>query len=344
MSQQSGMLARAWSRLFGSRDPIERQLNAVAKEGEGLARVAHGSAVAMLVLFSAGSLVALAGDSVAAIASGHVTIPAAIAAGVSALLVLAMDVSMVYAASQLRLLAVRRQSAGSGLHRVVLIAVAVLEAATYAYMSWRYEQPGDGVAWALIVARALAAPLLSVYLSLARALPVTGRDILQLAERLAAEGVLRDIAHIAADPAATLADKLAIYGPVAVNAPDDDARLVRLFEAAQLRAGVMGSNPSLGMPLSASEEPTRPPTGPGSPMSASKRPRAASAPSNAHRLLALPAPQSERPSAVERIYSYLDAHPKASIRTIERRCGVASSTASKHRALWLQERSGRAVQ
>jgi hypothetical protein len=267
---QQGWLTRAWSRIFGSQDPIERQLDATAKEGEGLARVAHASAVAMLVLFSAGSLVALAGDSVAAIAAGHITIPAAIAAGVSALPVLAMDVSMVYAASQLRLLAVRRQAVGSGLHRFVLVTVACLEAATYAYMSWKYEHPADGIAWALIVARALAVPLLSVYLSLARALPVTGRDILQLAERLAAEGVLRDIAHIAADPAASLADKLSIYGPVAVNAPEDDARLARLFEAAKNRLAEGVPH----VPLHGDSEHDRPPTGPGSPVTASKRRRA----------------------------------------------------------------------
>ncbi len=61
---RQGAIARAWSRMFGSRDPIEHQLNTVAKEGEGLARIAHAAATSMLFLFSAGSLVALAGDQV----------------------------------------------------------------------------------------------------------------------------------------------------------------------------------------------------------------------------------------------------------------------------------------
>jgi hypothetical protein len=134
MSQQQsqrGALARAWVRLFGARDPIKRQLAAVAKEGATLARVAHGCAFFMLLLFSAGSLVALAGDSVQQLASGHVTIPALIAAGVSGLLVACMDCGMLYAASMLRLLASRRAAQGDGrLHRYVLGSVAVLEAAT----------------------------------------------------------------------------------------------------------------------------------------------------------------------------------------------------------------------
>jgi hypothetical protein len=41
------------------------------------------------------------------------------------------------------------------------------EAGTYLYMSARYELP-TGIAWALVIARAVAAPLLSVYLSMAR--------------------------------------------------------------------------------------------------------------------------------------------------------------------------------
>jgi hypothetical protein len=66
-------------------------------------------------------------------------------------------------------------------------------------------------------------------------------------------------------------------------------------------------------------------------------------------MLALPAPRDERPaaevvnaskpSAEARIRAYLETHPKASIRTLQRRCGVSESTASKHRALWLQERA-----
>ena len=89
--------------------------------------------------------------------------------GVSTLLVLCMDVAMLYAASMLRLLGMRRAEPRSmQLHRGVMATVAVLEAGTYAYMAWRYETPVGVVAWALILSRALAAPLLSVYLAMAR--------------------------------------------------------------------------------------------------------------------------------------------------------------------------------
>jgi hypothetical protein len=118
-------------------------------------------------------------------------------------------------------------------------------------MSWRYESPADPVAWGLIVARALAAPLLSVYLSLARPLPVTARDMLALAERIAGEGVLRRVTHIAA----------------AVISPDDRTRLDAMLDVAQRRASASVSE----MAASVAEKPdTRPPTGPGTP-SASKR-------------------------------------------------------------------------
>lgn len=347
---REGWLTRAWSRAFGSKDPLTRQLDAVAHEGAHLARFAHAAAFAMLVLFSAGSLVALAGDAIEQIASGDVTIPAIIAAGVSGLLVLAMDTGLIYAASTIRLLSSRHAPRGEfAVHWVVLVGVSILESTTYAYMSWKYENP-QGFAWALIAARAAAAPLLSVYLSLARPLPVTARDMLALSERITGEAVLRDLGIVASDPRATLAQRVALYLAAALLTPGDRMRLDALLDVAKQ----IMSERQTDMPASVAESPNRPPTGPGSPVSASKRGKAASAPSNTRRVLALPAPREDRPAAVngvgsnpsaeERIYAYLDAHPKASIRTIERRCGVASSTASKHRALWLQERAAQAVQ
>ena len=141
-----------------------------------MARLAHVCASLMLVLFSAGSLVALGGDALLSVLDGahqgQVDLPAAISLGVSTLLVLCMDVAMLYAASMLRLLGMRRAEPRSmRLHRGVMATVAILEAGTYAYMAWRYETPISVVAWALILSRALAAPLLSVYLAMARPLP-----------------------------------------------------------------------------------------------------------------------------------------------------------------------------
>ena len=78
------------------------------------------------------------------------------------------------------------------LHRELMATVAVLEAGTYAYMAWRYETPVSVVAWALILSRALAAPLLSVYLAMARPLPVTARDILAQVELASGLGLIRD--------------------------------------------------------------------------------------------------------------------------------------------------------
>jgi hypothetical protein len=78
----------------------------------GQMRLAHICASLNLVLFSAGSLVALGGDAslsvYAGAQSGRGDLPAAISLGVSALLALCMDVAMLYAASMLRLLGMRR--------------------------------------------------------------------------------------------------------------------------------------------------------------------------------------------------------------------------------------------
>jgi hypothetical protein len=135
-------------------------------------------------------------------------------------------------ASMLRLLAMRRTDFRSmRLHQLVMGSVAVLEAGTYAYMAWRYEAPVSWIAWGLILARALAAPFLSVYLSMARPLPVTARDILAQVELASGLGLIRDTVTIANDPRASLAQKVALFGASAVMSPEDRGRLDGLLEA-----------------------------------------------------------------------------------------------------------------
>ena len=61
------------------------QLADIARQGSGMARLAHVCASLMLVLFSAGSLVALGGDALLSVLDGaqqgHVDLPAAISLG-----------------------------------------------------------------------------------------------------------------------------------------------------------------------------------------------------------------------------------------------------------------------
>jgi hypothetical protein len=229
----------AWRvRWFGERDEVADQLADIARQGSGMARLAHVCASLMLALFSAGSLVALGGDALVSVLDGaqqgHVDLPAAISLGVSTLLVLCMDVAMLYAASMLRLLGMRRAEPRSmRLHRGVMATVAVLEAGTYAYMAWRYETPVGLVAWALILSRALAAPLLSVYLAMARPLPVTARDILAQVELASGLGLIRDAVTIANDASASLSQKVALFGASAVMTPQDRERLDGLLAAVE---------------------------------------------------------------------------------------------------------------
>jgi hypothetical protein len=232
------MLQRWRVRWFRERDEVADQLADIARQGSGMARLAHICASLMLVLFSAGSLVALGGDALLSVLDGaqqgHVDLPAAISLGVSTLLVLCMDVAMLYAASMLRLLGMRRAEPRSmRVHRGVMATVAVLEAGTYAYMAWRYETPVSVVAWTLILSRALAAPLLSVYLAMARPLPVTARDILAQVELASGLGLIRDAVTIANDASASLSQKVALFGASAVMTPQDRERLDGLLAAVE---------------------------------------------------------------------------------------------------------------
>src|SRR5262245_64806075 len=241
-TRRQGRLQTWRTRWFGERDEVADQLADIARQGSGMARLAHICASLMLVLFSAGSLVALGGDALLSVLDGaqqgHADLPAAISLGVSTLLVLCMDVAMLYAASMLRLLGMRRAEPHSmRLHRGVMATVAVLEAGAYAYMAWRYETPVSVVAWALILSRALAAPLLSVYLAMARPLPVTARDILAQVELASGLGLIRDAVTIANDASASLSQKVALFGASAVMTPQDRERLDGLLTAVEAQKG-----------------------------------------------------------------------------------------------------------
>jgi hypothetical protein len=230
------------ARWFGERDEVADQLADIARQGSGMARLAHVCASVMLVLFSMGSLVALGGDALLSVVTGmrtgRVDVPAATSLAVSALFVLCMDVAMLQAASVLRLLHMRRADPRSmRQHRLVMVTVTVLEAGTYAYMAWRYETPVSLVAWALILARALAAPLLSVYLAMARPLPVTATDILAQVELASGLGLIRDAVTIANDASASLSQKVALFGASAVMTPQDRTRLDALLAAVEAQQG-----------------------------------------------------------------------------------------------------------
>jgi hypothetical protein len=259
----------------------------------------------LVVLFSAGSLVALGSDALQAILvqwnrSHTLDIPSAITVSVSTLMVMAMDTGMLVAAATLRELSARRAGFGErAVHIADMVIVAVIEASTYAYMSFRFESPTSAAAEALILARALAAPVLAVYLSMSRALPVTSRDIMSQVELASGRGLLRDVTLAANYRTAPLEQKMRLYGASAVMSVSDRARLSQMVEAAQESGGtnthsrcrrrplllrthmhrsllttpnyLHHNGPDTAIsppadPLDASgDDPERPPTGPGSP-------------------------------------------------------------------------------
>ena len=209
-----------------TQDRVQRAIREVGQRGRFTAGAAHAAALVVLIVFSLGSLVGLTGAALTRLLTethhGWADVPLAIEIVVSTLLVPAMDIGMLYAATMIRILRQRRQT-GAALHVGVIICVGIIEAATYVYMSAVYDAPHTLAVWALIIARGLTAPLLATYLSLAMTPPVGSGDILYLTESLAAEGVLADMAQIAHDATAPTDRKLAIYQAVALMSPADRA-------------------------------------------------------------------------------------------------------------------------
>jgi hypothetical protein len=159
-ARRQGRLQTWRVRWFGERDEVADQFADIARQGSGMARLAHVCASLMLVLFSAGSLVALGGDAL----------------------------------------------------------------------------------------------LLSVYLAMARPLPVTARNILAQVELASGLGLIRDAVTIANDSSASLSQKVALFGTSAVMTPQDRERLDGLLVAVERG---LRETPQGNRALNAPEDPQR---------------------------------------------------------------------------------------
>lgn len=233
---RQGIFARLRTLIAGSRDPIEAQLADIERQGATLAKVAHLAAGALIILFSIGSLLGLSHSALITLqqqwqTTHTIDLPSALGAAVNAILVVVMDTALLLAASMLRIIRAR-QGEGGGIHILVMAGVSIIEGATWAYFSWLYDRPTDPVAWGLIAGRAIAAPLLSAYLSLARPIPIGPRDILYQAAMASGKGLIRDITREANDEDAPLQRKAELYRASELMHPSERTRLDQLIAAA----------------------------------------------------------------------------------------------------------------
>ena len=234
---------RTW--LFGEHDPIERQLRKLDRQGMRRVKVAHSCALAVIVLFSLASLVAFSTDALNSVyaswTQAHtVNVPAAISALVSCLIVLCMDIGMLNAAAELRVLQSRHaQGAEKRSRQLLMAAIALVETGTYTYMEWKFSHPADWIAWTLICARAVLMPVLSINLSLVRPVAYGPEDILSQSERLSGRNLMRYVITAARGATATFAQTLNIYRASAVANPQSQERLEQLIDAIQQHESVV---------------------------------------------------------------------------------------------------------
>lgn len=109
-----------WRLFQTNRDEVEVLLSDLQRQGAGRARLAHFFATLLVVLFSAGSLVALGSDALYAVLTqwqqNHtLNIPSAISLAVSFLIVLAMGMGLIHAADMLLSLVYYKQTKGVSL-------------------------------------------------------------------------------------------------------------------------------------------------------------------------------------------------------------------------------------
>lgn len=328
---------------------VAAQLRDLDRQGGGMARMAHAAATALLVAFSLGSLITL---SYAALQEfigewnrGIFDVVAAVSLAVSLLLVISMDIAMLYAASVMRM----RASTGASwrefkTHIAFMAGACILESLTYWYMIVRFDNPASKLLAVIAIGRALAAPLYASYLSMARPLPVTPEDVAYQTSLHSGHGLIRDVAHLAANPDAPLHRKVRIYKASSRMTPQAAAQFAGIIEAVSEDAPAAIVPPlEVAAPV-APQGPTRPPTGPGSPTARPRELGTASGRSARHTAPAVVSLEARRPARSARsngrqVRTAAKASAEAKVRRawrpdmsvsqLEREAGVARSTAAK---------------
>lgn len=325
-------------------EQVDRSIDALERSNHFIVRAAHTFAFLLIIATSIASLIALAGDVVKQVSQHGGDVPTDASIAITLLLVMAMDTGMILAATMIRIGTQRgygpRKLWG---HAVIMLVVALLEAGTYTYMLALYEHPQNGVSWALIIARGVAVPLLSIYLSMAQRITVNTDDIARLIEVFSGVGLLKDLARDANDPDAPLDHKIAVYRAAATLSPAQRAKLDAMYVAVsghpmpRIVDAALVAPDEIAAPdlLETSSEII---------MQTEAAPRPADRPHVKPKRTAAKKPTRKpkattTPEDIEaQVFGYLDQHPTASVSVLVEQLGVARGTASTYKRMWTKHR------
>lgn len=192
-----------------------RELRKAANHGTVMMAWGRLWAIILLVFFSAGALVTLAGVPIQHIATAvqhgqPFNIAEAITTATILALVIGMDLAMVIATMMIRAFRARGKTFADWWGYLVLaLFVGAIEALTFGVMIVNNEHPTGAVAWLLVVARSLAVPVCAVFLSLVSNLPVTPNDVRAKLQIEAGQGLMAYLEEAVqtgkADPSALFA-------------------------------------------------------------------------------------------------------------------------------------------
>jgi hypothetical protein len=336
--------------------PQEQVSRAIEKLERGnlfILRASHTFAFLLIIATSVASLISLASEDVTAITSGQGSVPQDASAVIVLLLVAAMDTGMLYAATSIRIGQQRGQAWGQlrG-HLAIMLTVACLEAGTYTYMLWKYENPTTWEAWALIVARGVAVPILSVYLAMARPITVQAEDIAHMTERFTGLAVLKNLVTTANDPDLPLARKLEIYHASATLTPAQATRLNAMHAAVTgqvIDSTISPVEDHSEAPQRVTEPLALPPANEAdfmrtftqtAPRSPSPRP-APKKPLKRSQTKAARTPTPTPDERQEAVFNHLDQHPDTSTRKLAEIFGLSPGTAQADKRAWKTSREAK---
>lgn len=321
-------------------EKIKRRLAAIERENERSVRTDHMFGALLVVTIATAAMIGMAADSIKALLHGalqaaDIVTMATVFAGV-----LGMNRALLASARNMRRADGRGEQIAPRDHAILWSVIAV-ESLSFGYMLWVFEHPANAFQIALLIGRAVAIPIATVYLEQQRRMPLDPVDIGIETEIGQGLGVMEDLVEQSYDRAVPTALKIHNYRANADLSPAMDARLERMTAAAEAYErykadGRMELLNARGEPLQ--KVPAAPPevdvrTPPGIGLVRRMRGKKPSRRPNTE------IPQDER---IERIVGMLRDGETVTVRMVKELFGVGQSTAHAD-LLVARERAGQQV-
>jgi hypothetical protein len=236
-TRRLGLFRSVFYRLFGEPDESAKAMKKATSHGSAMMALGRWLTGPLMLVYSGAFILYLSADAMgrnfAAIMSGHApNWGEVILIAVIWIMAGALDVAFQVGNTEISVAAARGLTKGKvWVSYVMVLAVAVIETATFTMLTAGLEHPRNILAWGFLLARSALAPLAAGYLATRRPHPPTQTDFEQVIRQIAGERIMDILRELAQKGEASLGILFSVFASASHYGPEQMAQ-VKQLEAA----------------------------------------------------------------------------------------------------------------